>query len=189
MMPTFKDFAKEVGAWSFVAAEATLQELVETLLVDKEVERHTAKVSLKKLSNSQDEDGNYVMLKPDPSSRTMLAVAIKKRRWSVVYRTLGYCEGSDWDWTRATAMRVAATLDCESIGSCCGDHGMATWLFDGGDLLNEFPPERPAVHKVFQARKILLPACFVGTTPAGLYADVGSLDEIEQADEIICRVA
>jgi len=188
-MPTFKDFAKELGGWSLVAAKATLEELVETLLVDEKVERHAANVSLKKLSNSKAEDGNYVALTPDPRSRTMLAVAVRKRRWCIVYRTLGYCDGGDWDWTRATAMRVAATLDCESIGCCCGDHGMATWLFDGGDLLEELPPERPPVHKAFQARKISLPICFVGTTPAGLYVDVGSLQEIEQADEIVCRVA
>ncbi len=188
-MPTFKDFAKEVGAWSLVAVEAPLKELVETLLVGEKVERHTANVSFKKLSSeSQDEDGNYVELTPDPKSRTMLAVAVRKRKWSVVYRTLGWCEGGDWEWTRATAMRLAAMLDCETIGCCCGDHGMGTWLFDGGDLLKELPPERPPVHKAFQERKISLPICFVGTTPAGLYADVGSLPEIEQADEIICRI-
>ncbi len=188
-MPTFKEFAKEVGGWSLVAAEVTLKELVETLIVGEEVERHAANATLKKLTNSQDDDGNYVQFVPDSRSRTMLAVAVRKRRWSVVYRTLGWCEGSDWDWTRATAMRVSATLDCESIGCCCGDHGMGTWLFDGGDLVEELPPERPAVHKAFQARKILLPICFVGTTPTGLYADVGSLPEIESADELICRVA
>ena len=188
-MPTFKDFAKEVGAWSLVAVEAPLKELVDTLLVGEEVERHVAKVTLKQLTNSMDDDGNYIEFVPDPRSRTMLAVGVRKRRWCVVYRTMGWCDGGDWDWTRATAMRVAAMLDCKSIGCCCGDHGMGTWLFDGGDLVKEFPPERPAVHKAFQARKISLPVCFLGTTPAGLYADVASLPEIEQADEIICRVA
>lgn len=188
-MPTFKDFAREVGAWSLVASKSTLKELVETLLADEDVERHAANVTLKTLSNAQDDDGNFVQLTPDPGSRTMLAVAVRNRRWCVVYRTLGWCDRGDWDWTRATAMRVAATLDCETIGCCCGDHGMGTWLIDGGDLLQELPPERPAVQKVFQAGKISLPVCFVGTTPAGLYADVGSLAEIEQADAIICRTA
>ena len=187
-MPAFRDFAKELGAWSLVAADVTLKELVETLLVGEEVEWHVSNVSLRTLCDSRDEDGNIVALTPNPRSRTMIAVAVRERRWCVVYRTLGYCDGGDRDWARATAMRVSATLDCESIGSCCGDHGMATWLFDGGDLVQELPPERPAVHKMFQTRKISLPVCFVGTTPAGLYADVGSLPEIEQADEIICRV-
>lgn len=141
------------------------------------------------MEDSKDADGNHIALDPSPNERVFFALSVRKSKWCLIYRTLCWCEIYDYEWVTETAEFVSATLDTEAMSSCGGGHGFSTQVFDSGEVQLELPAhDRSPVAKLFSARKIRLPLCFIGGHPVSLYVDQASAGEIEQADRIDCRI-
>ncbi len=189
-MATFRDFAKENSdGWSLLAVQAKIEAVAEVLRNVDSVTTYSDNVAVGVMANSRDEDGNIISFTPSPTDRTCFAVSARRSKWCIVFRTLYWCESADKEWVNETAKSLSESLNCEAIASCATGHGFSTCIYKDGNLEAKLPGrDRSIVVKEFTSRKVRPPICFVGGSPASLYAQRDSMAEIERADKFECRI-